>query len=67
MVKEFCKECQTYQDRVKMAEALNEIFGTEGNWDFETCWQSCPEKHRLYNKRQADYYWRNKEMKCLTH
>ena len=37
----FCKSCNEYHDRIEIANKINEIFGTEGEWDFSTCFKAC--------------------------
>lgn len=58
--KEHCKDCQDYKDRVEIAEKINEIFGSEGNWNFQTCYLSCVkrfQKKQAYDRVKAlEYY-----------
>ena len=41
-----CAKCNIYQNRVEDAELLNEAFGTEGEWDYRTCFETCEQVRR---------------------
>ncbi len=59
-----CKDCDIYTTRLWVAEALNEIYGTFGSWDFTECYKSCEHKFKLrrdYDRvKLRNYYWRKK-------
>jgi len=59
-----CRGCDIYKSRFWVAQALNEIYGTNGGWDFAECYKSCEHKARLksaYDRVKAyEYYRRNK-------
>lgn len=41
-----CGACNIYQNRVEDAELLEEVFGTEGQWDYKTCFQMCERQRK---------------------
>jgi len=63
---EICKECEVYQDRIHIAEAINALYGGYGHWDFQTCYKSCERKFALKREYervlQKKYYGRRKAM-----
>ena len=63
MIPDYCKDCEVFIDRVRIAEALNELYGTDGYWDYQTCYRACQKKFDAkneYDRVKARIYARRK-------
>ena len=46
-----CANCDIYKNRIEDAERIEELFGTEGEWDYVECSQVC---ERVRRREQHD-------------
>jgi hypothetical protein len=42
--KVFCKNCDIYEDRIKIARQINAFTNTVGYWDFAVCYRACKKR-----------------------
>ena len=42
-----CKDCHIYKERIEIAMKMNMLFGSEGHWDYATCYASCKKRDDL--------------------
>ena len=47
----YCANCPDYKDRFKIARQIHLLLGTDGSWDFETCYKACVKKFYEINLR----------------
>ena len=51
-----CSDCPDYIERLDNVEKLNEFFGTEGQWDYATCYRACSKKILKENLTKKNHY-----------